>query len=1290
MPSKILNFSKNRLITAINIIDGMLFFTDNKNEPKKINIEKFKGNDSSAPVDHSSGTTSIYNRTFEERDITVIKEHPKFPINTSLSTVGGGGSDIVIDPDDNDNGDNIPNPDASMQVINQRIVAGATLQFCTFRGTVKYSTTVERTGFYYTFDPALAYKETLISGVSGTFKVDTSFITNAHGAIFQQTITNNASNTDLNLHYEANGIGSASAGDKVYVLAYAKEQNNPNEKYSNIIQEETLRDNNAAPTGIIEGLTVKSTYSVSGFFKTVSFVGSYDSDGGLEIQDKGFIVSKGYLNVPGTPPTVDEVLQQIIDYDAERPSLDNPMEFPNKYTETRLSNLGSQITGAYNEFTHSIISPDIKDGYTYYVYSFLRTSNADQDTVYSQNPDSFTKTASGDTVEKPLVIHKEPNRFASDVELVAEINRTGNDVPITEYGFLTSTTIDNLIDLKKAFSDGVAGDYSPLSAGYENDVLFKLPGVGSFDSSGIGEFRINTSDAFGNLGPETRVYYIAYAKNANGAVGYAGEIGSLNFGEGALLYVDTLPSSIDKPVITIKPSIYKRQSTPYSPPTTTEYDILVSYEFIISAMPNNEAPDDAGIVFTMPTGQSVTQSIYDSREGFMTVEDIDLNNPVTIPKESFTFTSQGDSNFLGNYKIENFLYRGLTQEDTDKWAGFVANEILQNRPFVLNFDNPFQTWSTAYAYVVHNGVKYESEITKGALKPSNLDLDFDFSIGGGPSAANVVDTRNSLNQTHTNLTSTSVTLQGRIGNVPGLLMQTNTPWQHVGFYYSFTAPNFAADTPTPEELDAWAALPTTTHVNKGTNLTSAGGTSLQNFFQQDTEDWLEYTHNITGQTPGTKLYFCAYGRPRVASGSYVHIPYLSSLSDRTIYDTPLETLVFKDNSTSPPIPPSVTIISADKGQVTNSGTSTTFSSKITKYGDQYDVTETGIYLKPKSYFPSSPTAAQIKTEMANATGRITYTFSGTFISGGVEKQARIITSGDYYVAAYSKTNTNGNIDTYISDNNVSLNTTGSVVQQNAATPSVKTKAASTGWPPVLKAQILGDLSAVQAKKFHILGKSGPYPLTGGSFPLYTSGATFKSAFDSWSGPAADKITLSSGDTTNIYNYASTLTQLKRGYTYYICAVITVNGTDIYASEVIKLYKEENISKFINVSPTRVNYSADGLPLNSQGNIVYDGQSQVLVTTEKGSQLGNWKIIGNPAFGPRGRVNFAKVKKADNNWYLEFYIQPTNSGGGNRTVEVTIQHAEDPSLKASVTIIQKAASNDFDFMDDFRYLPSGDF
>ena len=30
-------------ITGINIIDGMLFWTDNINEPRKINIQRFKG-----------------------------------------------------------------------------------------------------------------------------------------------------------------------------------------------------------------------------------------------------------------------------------------------------------------------------------------------------------------------------------------------------------------------------------------------------------------------------------------------------------------------------------------------------------------------------------------------------------------------------------------------------------------------------------------------------------------------------------------------------------------------------------------------------------------------------------------------------------------------------------------------------------------------------------------------------------------------------------------------------------------------------------------------------------------------------------------------------------------------------------------------------------------------------------------------------------------------------------------------------------------------------------------------
>ena len=37
---KVLNFNKNRLVTGINIVDDMLFWTDNFSEPKKINITR--------------------------------------------------------------------------------------------------------------------------------------------------------------------------------------------------------------------------------------------------------------------------------------------------------------------------------------------------------------------------------------------------------------------------------------------------------------------------------------------------------------------------------------------------------------------------------------------------------------------------------------------------------------------------------------------------------------------------------------------------------------------------------------------------------------------------------------------------------------------------------------------------------------------------------------------------------------------------------------------------------------------------------------------------------------------------------------------------------------------------------------------------------------------------------------------------------------------------------------------------------------------------------------------------
>lgn len=75
----ILKFSENYLITGANIIDGLLFFTDNQTEPKKVNIAKFK-----AGTPNYNDHSQLYNRRFTEADITVIKPKPANAPNLTL------------------------------------------------------------------------------------------------------------------------------------------------------------------------------------------------------------------------------------------------------------------------------------------------------------------------------------------------------------------------------------------------------------------------------------------------------------------------------------------------------------------------------------------------------------------------------------------------------------------------------------------------------------------------------------------------------------------------------------------------------------------------------------------------------------------------------------------------------------------------------------------------------------------------------------------------------------------------------------------------------------------------------------------------------------------------------------------------------------------------------------------------------------------------------------------------------------------------------------------------------
>jgi len=78
----VLNFSEDYLITGINVIEGILIWTDNQTEPKKIFIDDWTG---STP--NFATHSQIYGRGFIEDDITVIKKYPlQPPVTEAYST----------------------------------------------------------------------------------------------------------------------------------------------------------------------------------------------------------------------------------------------------------------------------------------------------------------------------------------------------------------------------------------------------------------------------------------------------------------------------------------------------------------------------------------------------------------------------------------------------------------------------------------------------------------------------------------------------------------------------------------------------------------------------------------------------------------------------------------------------------------------------------------------------------------------------------------------------------------------------------------------------------------------------------------------------------------------------------------------------------------------------------------------------------------------------------------------------------------------------------------------------
>ena len=88
----VLKFNFENIITGINIIDGLLFWTDNETEPKKINIELCKQGTDQSGFYHTHLIVPDRNITItnaikiREEHITVIKKSPKKPLTLNITS----------------------------------------------------------------------------------------------------------------------------------------------------------------------------------------------------------------------------------------------------------------------------------------------------------------------------------------------------------------------------------------------------------------------------------------------------------------------------------------------------------------------------------------------------------------------------------------------------------------------------------------------------------------------------------------------------------------------------------------------------------------------------------------------------------------------------------------------------------------------------------------------------------------------------------------------------------------------------------------------------------------------------------------------------------------------------------------------------------------------------------------------------------------------------------------------------------------------------------------------------
>jgi len=1120
MPSNILKFSKDRLITAVNIVDGMLFFTDGESEPKKVNIKKFRG-DTDDPVDHTSGSTRIYNRPLEERDITVIKDHP-------INAMGADPIRNVIEVDDPDTGaeeDNEPSDDVVVIVTPGEDdpatpTSSATVEtlgpdvfnseILTMRGRFSNVSQPAEYNFYYTFnrekaDPTNSPSgETLISNLSHSdvYKVPTNFQGVAAVSV-SQTITS----TDNALSTHSSAMAAITTWPaNVYYVFTVKENGFEKEIPGGLITIELKEKDNTS--GEVSDFTVEAEIgNFIGETESFRFKGIYSDDGGSQITRKGFLVSKAYHSNNHTAPTLQDIINQTNDTSTD----DFLGSFPGKFSSVQGDNL---FSSEQNAFIKTGIL-DAEGGATYYIVAYMVTNNSSQGidgVVYSENSFTDGSPALNEAVITkietrkiiPRVLNLPASVYPSDKsgDMKAKAYAGGTQ-ELTEIGFLFSKTLKNAQALIEAFEAGVNADGTPVASGYTDTfkVEVNLNSSNTFENKSGADFKLNTLDKLGALEYGETVWYVAYAKNnANqGNIKYGSNDGI----SAASVEKFTLEEPSDKPLVVLEngSNVFKFKTETGA--NMEQLPVLFSVKAEVQSMPNDDEADEFGIVYTLPSNNGTTIEITQAtRSGFgASKEDVTkidasyyVKNKITTVNKNdstITFSPVGEHGTIGSYQMTDHEFPRLSQTDIDAYRG--------DSTFL--FPHPVVNALEVYAYVIWNNKKYVSNVLHGAQQKLNSqnsivnseECPFSSSYGiaaykGAPTLQNKgTFTSNGIKHTYhqfpkEDVRDTSVTVYSRIGDdgIADEVIDT-------GFYWSTTNPGTGLKI---ADIKDWVAGATRFGRANGANV---GRNVDLNTFRGDGEfegEWHTISQSIDWSTIGQDhFWFTGYVKGKaVPTSTYI----LSTVNDtrycipKKVERAPLKSSI--DSGDEPLVELNTVEIEAYAGQpqgVSDNKCQVQLYGKAKPNAEYYSIrtdddktfrgfkfTDASNISSPSnstvhSYFTNSANSANIQTIYAAESG------DNREGSMGASYNFDINNPGEYIIVAWCQTDVNSNYaDHYSSGSGTpsweKIDLTDKVVHVVEEALKLEVITTNPGWTPIIRGKYKG--TPYQELGFFIVGK----------------------------------------------------------------------------------------------------------------------------------------------------------------------------------------------------------------------------